>query len=116
VAYDRSISLGEDQDLPVLLLRRSAFELETGRPEAARADAAKALALALRSAEPGTFSSRVGRAQLALARALRVQGKLPAARNAFAAALTHLEPSLGAEHPETQEARRFREPPPKRSS
>ncbi len=110
VAHDRAIAHGEEQDLPVLLLRRSAFELEVGDADAARSDAARALALASSSAEPGTPSSRVGRAHLAVARASLALGKASEARTAYAAALTHLEPSLGADHLETQEARRFAGP------
>ena len=110
-AHDRAIALGEEQDLPVLLLRRSAFALESGDAAAARSDAARALALASKNAEPGTPSSRVGRAHLAVARAALALGEASAARAAYAAALKHLEPSLGASHPETQEARRLAKSP-----
>jgi hypothetical protein len=48
----------------------------------------------------------VGRAHLALGRALQAQGKLDDAGPAFAAALEHLRLSLGEDHPETREARR----------
>jgi hypothetical protein len=95
----------------VLLLRRSAFALEAGDADAARSDAARALALASKDAEPGTPSSRVGRGHLAVARAALALGEPSAARAAYAAALTHLEPSLGPSHPETREARRFAEAP-----
>jgi len=61
------------------------------------------------AAEPGTFSSWRGRAHLALGRALQVQGRSGEARAAFASALEHLEPSLGADHPQTREARRLAE-------
>ena len=89
-----------------MLVQRSVLELESHRPDAARSAAERALALEQKLAEPGTLSNRVGLAHLALARALRAQGKLPEAQAGFAAALAQLEPSLGADHPETQEARR----------
>jgi eukaryotic-like serine/threonine-protein kinase len=110
-AQDRAIALAEanryEDFLPILLLRRSDLALASGAPERARADAARALALEQRAAEPGTFSHRIGRAQLALGRALNAQGKLAEAQAAFALARKHLEPSLGADHPDTQEARRL---------
>jgi tetratricopeptide (TPR) repeat protein len=109
-ALDRALALAEsnpgNDDLAArALLQRSALELETGRPEAATVDARRALALEQRMAEPGTFSNRIGAAQLALARALRAQGNFPEAQAAFAAGLSHLEPSVGPDHPDTREAR-----------
>ncbi len=109
-AQDRAIALAEANQhldfLALTLLRRSDLALASGAPERARADAARALALEQRMAEPGTFSCRIGRAHLALGRALRSQGKFAEAQAAFALARKHLEPSLGAAHPETQEAQR----------
>jgi hypothetical protein len=49
----------------------------------------------------------VGLAQLARGRALAAQGKAAEAREAFAAALAQLEPTLGAGHPDAQTARRL---------
>jgi len=73
--------------------------------EEARADAAKALGLWQQTLEPGSLSSAVGRCYLALGRALQGQGQPGEARAAFASALEHLQPTLGADHPETQDAR-----------
>jgi tetratricopeptide (TPR) repeat protein len=104
--HDRAIALSEKRDAQGLhVLRRSIFALEDGRAEQARADAERALALEEGAAAPGTFSSRVGLAHLVLARALRAQGKLADARAAATAAREHLEPSLGADHPDTRAAR-----------
>ena len=86
-------------------MRRSAFKLERGRLVEARADAARALALEQRATEPGIFSNRVGLAHLTLARALRAQGRLEEARAAAASAREQLEPSVGADHPDTRAAR-----------
>jgi eukaryotic-like serine/threonine-protein kinase len=108
-AQDRAIALAEAgrllEFLPVLLLRRSDLALEQQALEQARSDAARALALEQQAVETGALSCRIGGAHLALGRALRALGKPAEARAAFAAARAHLEPSLGADHPETQEAR-----------
>jgi tetratricopeptide (TPR) repeat protein len=104
-AHDRAVSLADDQVLPALLVRRAALGLAEGRAEAAGADAARALDLVRRDAEPDTPSSRVGLAQLALARARRAQGRSAEAAAAYAAALAHLTPALGPDHPDTREAR-----------
>ena len=104
-AHDRAVSLADEQALPALLVRRAALGLAEGRAAAAGADAARALDLARRDAAPDTPSSRVGLAQLALARALRAQGRAGEATAAYAAALAHLTPALGSDHPDTREAR-----------
>ena len=93
--------------LPLLLLRRSALALESQRLVEARADAARAIDLEQRGAEPGSHSHRIGRAYLALGRALAAQGEREEAQAAFASALAHLEPTLGADHPETRAARQL---------
>lgn len=107
---DRAVALAEANPqgasyLPIFLLRRSNLEIEMRRLEEARADAARALAMEQQAVGRGTFSSRCGRAHLALGRALLAQGKFDEARTAFASALEHLQPSLGADHPETRSAR-----------
>ena len=52
----------------------------------------------------------MGLARLVLARALSAQGKSNEARVAFAAALEHLRPTLGEDHPYTRDAdRRLKE-------
>ena len=91
--------------LPPILLRRSELELRTGLLEEARADAARALSLAQTRYEPGTHSSWRGRSFLALGRALQAGGRLGEARPALASAVEDLEPSLGPDHPDTQDAR-----------
>ena len=92
--------------LPILLVRRSELELRLKRPEEARSDAARALRMQQEAAGPGALSCGLGRAYLALCRALRALGKLDEAGAAATSALEHLEPSLGTDHPETREARR----------
>ena len=89
----------------VVHLRRSEFRLATGSPAEAADDAAQALAAAQKDADPGTLSSRIGLANLALARALRDQGRVADARAAAAAAVEHLEPTVGADHAATRAAR-----------
>ncbi len=85
--------------IPTLLLRRSAIELEMGRTDEAASDAARALQLVRRNASPGAFSSRVGLALLAVARARKAQGNRDEARAASHSAIEHLETTLGAAPP-----------------
>jgi eukaryotic-like serine/threonine-protein kinase len=106
-AHDRAVELADERALPTMLMRRSSFALERHRFDDAGSDAARALALAQRQAEPGTRSSHIGLAHLALARALQAQGRHAEARSAFASAVEHLEPTLGPDHPDTAFARRF---------
>ncbi|MGE5243560.1 MAG: protein kinase domain-containing protein [Betaproteobacteria bacterium] len=93
--------------LPELLVRRSAIELQLRRVNDAASDAARALGLLLKDARPGTSSSYVGRAYLALGRALQGKGKTDEARAAFRSALDNLESTLGRDHAETRIARQF---------
>ena len=51
--------------------------------------------------------SYVGRAYLALGRALSAQGKSDDAKAALASALQHLESTLGEDHAETRSARQL---------
>jgi tetratricopeptide (TPR) repeat protein len=107
-AADQAVAIAgasTPQYLPLVLLRRSNLELQMHLFEEARADGAKALGLWQQTVELGSFSSAVGRCYLALGRALQGQGKLGEARAAFASALEHLQPTLGADHPETRDAR-----------
>ncbi len=103
--YDRALALADPTTRFGVHLRRSEFRLATRNPDGAAADAAQALAEARRDAEPGTLSSRVGLANLALARALREQGKSADARAAAAVAIEHLEPTVGADHADARAAR-----------
>jgi len=95
--------------LPILLVRRSAVELEVGGREQAAADAARALDLLQTAAQPGTFSCNAGRAYLALGRALQSEGKLDQAHTAFRSASEHLQRTVGPDHPDTRSAREMAE-------
>ncbi len=94
---------GRDR-LMIFLTRRARVRMQLQQFEEARADSARALALAREAAGPGVLTCWIGRAHLALARALKAQGKLDEARAAYASAVKHLESSLGKEHAETIEA------------
>jgi len=103
VALCEATPEGHDR-LTVYLTRRAAVRMELNQFEEARTDAARALTLAQEAAGPDLLTGRIGRAYLALARALKAQGKLSEARSAYASAAKHLEASLGKEHAETLEA------------
>ena len=105
-AHDSAVALSEGRDAHgLLLVRRSEFHLAGGRLEDALSDAERALAAERSEADPGSRSSRVGLAYLTLARVLRARGKAEEARAAAVEALTHLEPSVGADHPDSRAAR-----------
>jgi hypothetical protein len=109
-AQDRAIALvaanpQRDFYLPAFLLRRSGIALAAGRPEQARADAARALELDLKAAAPGVPSFWLGQEYLAMGRALLAQGQRTEARAAAASALANLAPTLGADHPDSRAAR-----------
>ena len=106
-AADRAVSLAEANAqkavyLPLTLLRRSQLELQMSLWEPARADAARALDLYKAMIGPGMFSNKIGRCDVVLGRALLHQGKVDEARAALSAALENLEPTQGADHPETR--------------
>jgi serine/threonine protein kinase len=110
VAIDEaSIKAGGEGAVPLrnLLIRRSTIELASHRPSDAAADATRALSLLQASAEPGTFSSTMGRAYLALAGALEAQGKHDEARAAARSAAEQLQNAFGPDHPETLSARQL---------
>jgi tetratricopeptide (TPR) repeat protein len=88
----------------VMLVRRAKVLMALRQYEAARADAARALAFEQETSGPDSHSCWAGRANLSLARALNAQGKSSEARLAYAAAREQLRDSLGEEHPETREA------------
>ena len=111
VQAEQAVALAEanpaaHDHLKSYLLRRANLRMQLQKVEESRADAARVLAL--QQADVGTnfLSSLIGRAHLALGRALRAQGKLEEARVAYASAVEHLEPTLGKDHPETVEAAR----------
>lgn len=93
--------------VPRYLTRRSAILLDMGRLEDARADADRALALEQKRGAAGLGTSGLGRAWLTLGRVLRAQHHYDEARAALAAAVEHLTPALGADHPETRLARQL---------
>jgi serine/threonine-protein kinase len=89
------------------LARRSAVRLKTGSPAAAAADAEQAVAFEQKLVEPGAFSSKLGRAYLALGRARSAQGQPAEARTALTMAVEQLEPSVGVNHPDARAARQL---------
>jgi len=93
--------------LPHFLRRRADLELDQNRYDAARADAAKAAQLYLEAVPPQTASSHLGLAYLALGRSLLATGRTSEAREALTFAAKHLQPSLGADHPQTRTAARL---------
>jgi len=93
--------------LPRLLTHRSALYLQAHDYDKARADAERALGLLQAEAGPGTFSTYIGRAYLAVGHALVGQGKSEQARSAFRSAADHLQHGLGADQPETRTARQL---------
>jgi tetratricopeptide (TPR) repeat protein len=103
---ERSMKIGgQGSDaLPGLLLNRSTIELKTGGRDQAAADAARAVKLLQMQAEPGTFSTQLGRSYLALGNALKAKGRSDEARQAFRSSATHFENALGHDHPDTLSA------------
>jgi serine/threonine protein kinase/tetratricopeptide (TPR) repeat protein len=89
---------------PGYLLTRSSIELASGNAEQAVADANRALTLVKSNAPQNSFSSILGYAYLALARALDAQGKHADARTAAVSASENLEKCLGPDHPDTRSA------------
>jgi serine/threonine protein kinase len=100
---------GGAEAIPWLLGRRSDVELRLSRPDEAAADASRALSLLQAAAQPGTFSSNLGRAYLSSGCALQAQGKREEARAAFRSAAEHLQNTLGPDHPDTRSARQLAE-------
>ncbi len=110
---DQSVAVGEAAlksggqgafAFPGFLLNRSAIELASGSLEQAVADANRALALQKSNTQPNSFSSTLGYAYLALARALDAQGKHGDAQAAADLADQNLEKCIGADHPDTHSA------------
>lgn len=93
--------------LPSFLVSRSEIELQLRQQDKATEDARRALKMSLEVAQPGTLSSKVGRAYAALGRALEAQGQAQEARAAYRSAAEHLESALGPDHLETQAARKL---------
>ena len=111
-SMDRAIALVDASEqrtssLPTLLLYRSNLALAQGDAEPARADAQLALDLESANAGADAVSFRLGRARVALGRALAALGRRDEAAAAYAAGVALLEPTLGADCPETVEAHRL---------
>jgi len=91
---------GVEAGMPIMFLRRSVIQLAAQRPQDAAEDAAHAIQLLQAALPPGTKSSGLGRAYLALGRALQTQHKSSEARSAFQSAAENLVAALGKDHPE----------------
>jgi serine/threonine-protein kinase len=92
--------------LPTAVLRRRAdIQRALGRLPEAERDANRAIELLEKQAEPGEPNANVGLAYLSLAHVLKAEGRADEAHRAFATAAEQLEPSLGANHATTREAR-----------
>ncbi len=90
--------------LPGFLIHRSEIELQLGRSREAQADAERALTIWRNGGQMEAPSANVGRAYLALGRALEAQGDRVEASSAFRSAAEHLERSLGPDHPDARSA------------
>ncbi len=93
--------------LQVYLVSRSNIHLQLGHLGEAAADAGRALKILLDASQMESFSAALGRAYLALGRALSPQGKDEEARAAFRFAIENLQSALGADHSETRAARQL---------
>jgi serine/threonine-protein kinase len=90
--------------VPTLLTYRSEMEQQLGRTDDAVADANQAVGKLQEAAQPGTFSTHLGRAYLALGRGLQAQGKNDQARTTFQSAAEHFQNALGPDHPDLRSA------------
>src|SRR6266851_2338070 len=95
--------------LQTFLTRRSELHLQLGHQDEAVEDATRALKMWLAQTQPGTFSANLGRAYLALGRALQAQAKREEAREALKSAVEQMQSALGPDHAETQAARQLAE-------
>jgi tetratricopeptide (TPR) repeat protein len=94
--------------LPMFLARRAEIQLQLGRREEARSDAARAVKM-FEAIQPGTFSAHLGRAYLSLGRSLSALGKDGEADAPFRAAVEQMQSALGPDHAETRSARQLAE-------
>jgi tetratricopeptide (TPR) repeat protein len=109
---DQAVSMAEASSqagyyVRLFLLRRAEIGLDVGRPDLARADAERLIALERKAIGPGALASTLGRGYLLQGRALLAQGKVAEAQGALALALEHLQPTLGKDHPLTRLARQL---------
>jgi serine/threonine-protein kinase len=98
---------GGGQFVSGVLDRRATAELGVGRRSEAEADAARALRMFQKTAQPGAPSRIVGRAYLILSRALAAEGKDREAQIVARSAVEHLVPTIGPDHPDTLAARQL---------
>ena len=96
--------------LQIFLVWRSQIQLQLGHKDEAAGDARRVLKIVLDRMQPGTFSVTLGRAYLALGRALQAQGKHEEASLAFRSAVEHLQSALGPDSAETLAARQLAQP------
>jgi tetratricopeptide (TPR) repeat protein len=96
--------------VPTFLTHRSGMERQLGRMDDAVADASRALAVIREVMQPGTSSSNLGHAYLALGQALLAMRNLDKARPAFRSAAEELQDTLGPDHPDTRVARQLAGP------
>jgi serine/threonine-protein kinase len=95
--------------MPNFLVSRSEIELQLHDRDKAAEDARRALKMSLDAAQPGTLSSKVGRAYVALGRALEAHDQPKEARAALRSGVEHLQSALGSDHLETRAARKLAE-------
>ena len=89
-----------------ILARRAALHLAMRRWTAAEADTRSSRRRGAQVRGPGrSLQHRGAQDNVTLGKALLAQGKADEARSRFAAAVPHLEGALGADNPETREAR-----------
>jgi len=93
--------------LPRILMSRSEIELRLNNSNAAQVDAERALKILSRQTTGEGFSYYVGKAEMALGKSLMAQARRDEARDAFHAAVTHFDHTLGAESPDSQDARKM---------
>ena len=93
--------------LPGVYLNRSMIHLAMQHPQLAEADAYHARALLESKGNVRGPTTKLGNTKLAEARALSAEGKAAQARAAAAQAAAELESTIGADHPDTQSARRL---------
>jgi tetratricopeptide (TPR) repeat protein len=110
-ASDRALAATRTEHLrdyqAEFLVGRAGIDLENDRVGDAQAHAAQALELKKVEVRPGDTSADIGHAYLLLGRALLAQAKVAEARAAFASAIEHLTPTLGADDPDTRLATRL---------
>jgi serine/threonine-protein kinase len=104
---ETSVAAGQSgaSSLAQLLVQRAELRLELRQPDPAVNDASRALALLEETASADMHTITLGRAYLALARALRGKGDREGGHAMLVTALEHLQDAAGADHPETLEAR-----------